>query len=216
MRRRIPPSPPLPHFEPKSLDSSLRRAIEGLYSPVSPQIGSQSGHISMSCTQLKRRSWHCRIVVPKDVRAAFDDPVEFTKSPGTTSECGAQRLAAPYVAEWSRQISDPSPAAESNAPEGCWRHEIAAPGVIPIPAESGHSGDILLSDRALRSSNNSSSSLAPEACGSIRRNEPSAKNTTACPSRLTRTCWTSSNFRCSVTEPLVNDRLVPRHRTLRR
>lgn len=54
---RTPPSPPLPHFEPKSLDSSLKRATEGHYSPDSPQVGSQSGPISMSCTQLKWRSW---------------------------------------------------------------------------------------------------------------------------------------------------------------
>ncbi len=60
----------------------------------------------MSYIQLKRRNWHCRIVIPKDVRAAFKGRAEFTKSLGTTSEREAQRLAAPYVAEWLRQISD--------------------------------------------------------------------------------------------------------------
>ncbi|WP_100962982.1 DUF6538 domain-containing protein [Bosea sp. FBZP-16] len=58
----------------------------------------------MSYLQIKKGRWHFRIVLPKDVRSAFDDRTEITKALGTSSRREATVLAAPHIAEWHKKI----------------------------------------------------------------------------------------------------------------
>lgn len=58
----------------------------------------------MAYLQHKGGRWYFRLVLPEDVRPAFRNQKEITKSLRASSKAHAEKLAAPYVAEWHDKI----------------------------------------------------------------------------------------------------------------
>ncbi len=68
----------------------------------------------MAYVQQKNGRWYFRLVLPEDVRPAYKNQKEVTKALRASSQREAERLAAPFVAEWLDNIDK---ARASNARE---------------------------------------------------------------------------------------------------